>query len=199
MYKITYHLRSFVKEPEPYIHYLECQIRTITFKLICKLFRKRIIWGKNLKIQGWLSVRGPGTVVIGDNVTIGMTVTPWTYSDHAIIRIGNNVFLNGARFACKKKIDIGDDCIIGECRVMDTNFHSTDINRHHPDANVKTEAVEIADNVWIAPDCQILPGAKIGENSVIGINSVVTGEIPSNVMAAGHPAVVKKHLDESCK
>ena len=169
----------------------------MAFKLSCKLLRKRVVWGKNLRIQGWMSIRGPGYVTIGDNVTIGMTVTPWTYSSQAIIQIGHNVYLNGTRFACKKKIEIGDDCIIGESRIMDTNFHSTDIDRHNPDSYVKTEAVVVADNVWIAPDCQILPGARIGKNSVIGINSVVTGRIPANVMAAGHPAAVKKHLSAS--
>ena len=55
------------------------------------IIRKRTIWGKS-ENQGWLSVKGLGTVVIDDNVTIDMTVTPWAYSDHAIIRIGNNVF-----------------------------------------------------------------------------------------------------------
>ena len=169
----------------------------MAFKLSCKLLRKRVAWGKNLRIQGWMSVRGPGQVIIGDNVTIGMTVTPWTYSAQAIILIGSNVYLNGTRFACKQKIEIGDDCIIGECRILDTNFHSTDINRHDPNAYVKTEAVVVADNVWIAPDCQILPGVRIGRNSVIGINSVVTGQIPANVMAAGHPATVRKHLNTS--
>lgn len=42
----------------------------------------------------------------------------------------------------------------------------------------------------------ILPGVTIGDNTIIGAGSVVSKSIPSGVMAAGNPCVVKKIIDE---
>ncbi len=39
-----------------------------------------------------------------------------------------------------------------------------------------------------------MKNVEIGDNSVIGAGSVVTKSIPSNVIAAGNPAVVVKSL-----
>lgn len=41
----------------------------------------------------------------------------------------------------------------------------------------------------------ILPGVTIVEHTIIGAGSVVTKDIPSGVMAAGNPCVVKKIID----
>lgn len=42
----------------------------------------------------------------------------------------------------------------------------------------------------------ILPGVTIGDNSIIGAGSVVTRDIPSNVIAFGHPAEVQREITE---
>lgn len=176
----------------PFLHYF---LKTLVFKLNCILTRKNVTWGKNLRIQGKLSIKGNGNVYIGDNVTIGMTVTPWTYDKDAVIRISDNVFLNGTKFACKESISIGKNCMIGECRIFDTNFHSININRHDPSAYVKVEKIDISQNVWIAPDSVILPGVNICENSVVAICSVVTKNVPKNTLVAGNPAKIVKYLE----
>ena len=55
--------------------------------------------------------------------------------------------------------------------------------------------IEIGDNVWIGNRSIILPGVSIGKNSVIGAGSVVTKSIPSDYLAAGNPAELKKKLN----
>lgn len=57
------------------------------------------------------------------------------------------------------------------------------------------KSVTIGDNVWIGGGVKILPGAVIGSNVVIGAGSVVTGEIPSNVIAVGVPCKPIKEID----
>ena len=59
----------------------------------------------------------------------------------------------------------------------------------------KTDAVVIADNVWIGDSAIICKGVSIGENSIIGAGAVVVNSIPSNCIAAGNPAQVVKQLD----
>ena len=54
--------------------------------------------------------------------------------------------------------------------------------------------VKIGDNCWIGANSIILPGVTIGDMTVVAAGSVVTREIPSNVMVAGNPAIVKKRL-----
>ena len=41
----------------------------------------------------------------------------------------------------------------------------------------------------------ILKGVTIGENSIVAAGSVVSKDVPENVVVAGNPAVIVKHLD----
>ena len=59
-------------------------------RIWCRLRGIRFTAGRNLRIDGRLSLRGPGAVILGDNVRMGMTVTPWTYTADAVITIGDN-------------------------------------------------------------------------------------------------------------
>ena len=54
--------------------------------------------------------------------------------------------------------------------------------------------VHIGDNCWIGAGAIILPGVSIGNGSVVAAGAVVNKDVPDNVMVAGVPAVVKKHL-----
>jgi acetyltransferase-like isoleucine patch superfamily enzyme len=150
--------------------------------------------GRNLRIDGRLVLRGPGTVILGDNVRIGMTVTPWTYSPDAVISIGSDSFINGTSFGCHREIRIGARAILARASIMDTDFHSVEVDRHHADAPVRVAPVIIADNVWVGAQAGILPGTHIGQNSVVGFGAVCAGEFPANVVIAGNPAKVIKTL-----
>lgn len=146
--------------------------------------------GRNFRVEGTLNVRGPGQVIIGDDVTIAMHVTPWTHAAGATIRIGSNCFLNGTRFGCAKQITIGNDCILSDARIMDTHFHSIAADRWSPEASVRISPVTIGDNVWVAASTGILPGTSIGPNSVVAFGSICRGDIPANVIVGGNPARV---------
>lgn len=58
----------------------------------------------------------------------------------------------------------------------------------------KKAPVVIGDNVWIGANVTILPGITIGDYVVVAAGSVVTKDVPSGVLVAGVPAVVKKQL-----
>jgi acetyltransferase-like isoleucine patch superfamily enzyme len=161
-----------------------------------RLLGRRFTAGRNLRIDGRLVLRGPGTVVLGDNVRIGMTVTPWTYSADAVIRIGDDAFVNGTSFACAREIRIGHRAILGRSSIMDTDFHSLRADRHRAEAPIRVAPVVLADNVWVAAQVGILPGTRIGRNSVVGFGAVCAGVYPENVVIAGNPAKVIKTLTE---
>jgi acetyltransferase-like isoleucine patch superfamily enzyme len=162
---------------------LSCRVRGIRFQA-----------GRNLRIDGRLIIRGPGTVIFGDNVRIGMTVTPWTYDPAAVIFVGDGAFINGTGFGCQREIRIGPKAIIGRASIMDTDFHSLEIDRHRPDAPVRVAPVVLEENVWIGAQAGILPGTRIGRNSVVGFGAVCAGVFPANAVIAGNPARVIKTL-----
>ena len=162
--------------------------RGLLVRVSCRVRGVRFDAGRNLRVFGRLRIRGPGQVVFGDNVVVDMEVTPFTYADDAVIRVGNRCFLNGTRFGCARQITIGDDCILADARIMDTDFHSTAVDRHHSDAPVRVLPIVIEDNVWVAAAAGVLPGTHIGRDSVVGFGSVCSGRMESGFIFAGNPA-----------
>lgn len=57
----------------------------------------------------------------------------------------------------------------------------------------------IGDNVLIGANAVILEGVKIGNNSVVAAGAIVTHDVPDNVVVAGSPAKVIKHVDDKTK
>jgi acetyltransferase-like isoleucine patch superfamily enzyme len=190
-------IRRGLKNPTVAWGAVSARIRGRLFTYWCGLFRPRVRVGRNLILAGKLIIRGPGQVIIGDNVNVGMLVTPFTYSPGAVIRIGDAVFLNGTRFGCKERIDIGARSILGECRILDYDFHSVDPNHRNDAEHVKGSPISIGENVWITVQCIVQKGVTIGENSTITANSVVRSDIPADTIAGGNPAVIWKTLGKA--
>ncbi|MEO8195041.1 MAG: acyltransferase [Gemmatimonadales bacterium] len=165
-------------------------VRGHCYKAWYRLIGKQVTVGRNFRVFGSLRVRGKGRVVFGDDVVVLGHVTPWTYDKGARIVIGDQVMLGDTRFGCVHEIVIGRNCLLGRCRIMDTDFHSVRADRRFDDAPVRVAPVFIADNVWIGQDTGILPGTRIGENSVVSFGAVCVREYPSNVVITGNPARV---------
>jgi acetyltransferase-like isoleucine patch superfamily enzyme len=169
-------------------------VRGLWCRLGCRIRGVRFEAGRNLRIDGRLIIRGPGRVIFGDNVRVGLTVTPWTYGPTAVISIGSDSFINGTSFGCQREIRIGARAILGRASIMDTDFHSVEIDRHQAEAPVRVAPVVLDENVWVGAQVGILPGTRIGRNSVVGFGAVCTGVFPENVVIAGNPGKVVKTL-----
>ena len=173
------------------------RINVSYYKIKYKLTGQRIVWGKNVRITGKLIVSGPGKVIIGDNVFIdgsGQPVTPFTHSSDAQIVIGANSFLNGTRFGCVDRIEIGSNCLIAECNIIDTDFHPIDPDERLRDEAGKSGPVKIGSNVWVAGAAFILCQTTIGSDSTVGALSVVKGKFGDRSLIAGNPAKLIKIL-----
>jgi maltose O-acetyltransferase len=57
--------------------------------------------------------------------------------------------------------------------------------------------ITIGNNVWIGGSSVIGPGVTLGDNVVVGMGSVVTKSFPDNVVIAGNPARVIRHIEPS--
>jgi acetyltransferase-like isoleucine patch superfamily enzyme len=144
--------------------------------------------GRRLSIEGSLRLRGPGRVILGDDLIVDARTDIFTHSSQAVVFIGDRSFLNGTRFGCVREIRIGPGAILADARIMDTDFHSTHRNRRQKSARIQAAPVVIGENVWIAAGAAVLRGVTIGNDSVIAFGSVVTKDVPPGTIVGGNPA-----------
>jgi len=187
-------LKAAVQSPGRAISVLRALAKGHWCRTWCRLRGVRFEAGRNLRVFGTLSIKGPGLVRFGDDVVVDMIVTPWTYDSAATIEVGDGTFLNGTQFGCRHHIVVGANSILAAASIMDTNFHSVDIDRHDQTAHVKCAPVRIGANVWIAARAGILPGTTIGDNSVVGFGAVCSGEYPANALIVSPRATAVRQL-----
>ncbi|MBS1811559.1 MAG: acyltransferase [Acidobacteria bacterium] len=169
------------------IGWLKARWCLLSYRLRASVGGTRLMVGKRFSVLGRLRLRGAGQVIFGDDVIIGALTDIFTHDTDATVWVGHRSFLNGARISAVKLIEIGDDAIIADVRMMDTDFHSVSKRRQFKDAPVLVKPIHIKNNVWIAAGAAVLKGVTIGENSMIGFGSVVVKDIPANVVASGNP------------
>lgn len=131
----------------------------------------KFVIGKNSIVEQHVSVNTwHGAVVLGEGCSVGMSsiiVGPVQVDDFAVIAQGVYIF--------------------GENRELDSGgVRAAD--------HVTVKEVKIGRGSWVGSGVRIMPGVTIGEGCIIGAGSVVTGDIPSGVMAVGVPARVIKQL-----
>ncbi len=191
-------LKKAIRHPIKAIKYIVLRFWGEYYRVKYCVFMGKADIGSGLKVKPKLSIKGPGKVSIGKNVLIDGTshaVTLWTYHPDAEIIVGDNVFLNSTRFGCRKRIEIGDNSIIADCRILDTDFHSIYPERRNDPSSIRSSPIKIGDNVWVAMACIILPGVSIGDNSTIAAGSVVTEAVPNGSLSGGNPCRVIRRIE----
>lgn len=154
--------------------------------LIIGMHKKdQIVLGKNIDLYGCLSVGKKGKIIIGDYTGMGR---------RAVIQ-------------ALDKVEIGRfGYIAPDVLIFDSNHHSIYARDRMIDAlgaekgiyarNVATKPIKIGNHVWIGRRAMILKGVTIGDRSIVGANAVVTHDVPSDVVVAGNPAKIVKHIDQ---
>jgi acetyltransferase-like isoleucine patch superfamily enzyme len=164
---------------------------------------------KRIRLVGFPVIRNRGRIVFGEQVSLRSSahstamgvITPVVLNaltPQALIRIGDNVGISGAVICAKRSVQIGNRVLIGSGAVIcDTDFHSLD----HEIRGTSRDLAEAADApVCIGDDCfiggraMILKGVTVGARSVVGAGAVVVKNVPSDVVVAGNPARIVKHL-----
>jgi acetyltransferase-like isoleucine patch superfamily enzyme len=154
------------------------------------------------KYPGSKIVIGKGTTLIstslGNPAGINHPVVIATMSDHASILIGDNCGISGASIVSVKNINIGKSVKLGaNSNIYDTDFHVIDpIKRRKQKSILEADSlpVSIKDDVWVGAGSTILKGVNVSNGVVIGAGSIVTKNIGPNVIAAGNPARVIRHI-----
>jgi acetyltransferase-like isoleucine patch superfamily enzyme len=159
-------------------------------------WRRNVHLGPGLLGNGRLRISGPG------RVELGADVNAWSHAEvnrlittrpEAVIRIGRHARLNGCTIIAAERVEVGADCVLGSCEVLDHLPYSEPLaDRRLPG---RPQPVVIEDNVWIGGQVSVMPGVRIGRDTVVGIHAVVFEDIPSGVIVGGNPARVLRQLD----
>ncbi|MCD6425881.1 MAG: acyltransferase [Anaerolineales bacterium] len=172
---------------------------------------KGVKWGRGWRILGAPLIQrySGSSIQIGDRVILrswvsSNPVAPYhpvflsTRSAEAEIILGGDVGITGGSIIAAQRVEIGNRVLVGgNCLITDTDFHPLDKKeRMQEPKKINSRPVMIGDDVFIGTQSIILKGSSIGTGSIIGAGSVVSGKIPANVVAAGNPAVVIRHLDQ---
>jgi len=168
-------------------------LRGCYFRVKYRFTGQRVRIGRNFRVIGRLDIKGPGLVIFGDDCTVISSklapVTPYTNASQAVIQFGDRVVLNGTRFSCQHRIEIGSDSLLADARICDSDFHAVQPHgRHRWNTTAEAKAVHVGPNVWICAGAMVLKGVMIGADSVVGAGAVVTRSVPPATVAAGNPA-----------
>lgn len=147
--------------------------------------KNQIVFGKEIKLSGCLSVAKKGKIILGDYTMMGR---------RAVIQAHD-------------RIEIGRFGYIGpESWIQDSNNHSiyakdrmTDTlgaDRGIDGTNAVTKPIKIGNHVFIGRRAMVLKGVSIGDRSMVAAYAVVTHDVPPDVIVAGNPAKVVKQIDQ---
>lgn len=97
------------------------------------------------------------------------------------IIIGKNTYITRTTIACLDKIEIGENCILGEgLKIFDHNHEYTTEPFTVSKKEFNTAPIKIGNNVWTGANCIILKGVSIGNNVILGAGCVIHKDVPAN-------------------
>lgn len=139
----------------------------------CVLLQSAKRVGRNVRLNGDVTVSGINALEIGDNVDI---------NTNAWIRAEGGV-------------TIGSHTKISRNLVLYSTNHNWEGPRLPYDETVISKSVSIGQCVWIGMNVCITPGSSIGDGAIIGMGTVVSGEVPAGAILVGQKARVIGYRD----
>ncbi|SEG29478.1 acyltransferase [Vibrio hangzhouensis] len=119
------------------------------------------------------------TLSVGSNVDIGWQVT----------------------IAVSERVEIHDNVrIAGRCQLFGYSGHPLNAKQRaagDPDEPHRLGSIVLEKDVWLATGVTVQTGVTIGQGTIVAAGSVVTHDLPANVIAAGSPAKVVRHIDQT--
>ncbi len=175
------------------------------------LFRES---GRGVNFGRDVSLRCPGRMHLGDNVTIDDgcaldargTTAPGDFSigDRTLIardtvmlvkshylRIGSDCSIGSqCNLSGVSGIEIGDHCIIaGQCYFGGGRYRMALGQGPMVLQGLETKGpVKLGNDVWVGANVTVLDGVTIGDGAILAAGSVVTSDVAENAIVAGVPA-----------
>jgi acetyltransferase-like isoleucine patch superfamily enzyme len=144
--------------------------------------------GRDVRLAKFINLYG---CEIGDGTKIGTFVEIQKNS-----KVGRRCKISSHTFICEG-VTIEDQVFIGHgvTFINDSFPRATALNGElQTEADWKVEATLVKRGASIGSGATILSNVIIGENAIVGAGSVVTRDVPANVIVAGNPARLLRHI-----
>jgi acetyltransferase-like isoleucine patch superfamily enzyme len=153
--------------------------------------------GEGCVLEEGVLAFNPAYIFIGDDVYIGHRAI-LKGDTRGEMRISSGAWIGqDCFFHSAGGIRIGERAGIGPRVMVLTSTHEeTPPPAPIADAPLEFAPVEVGAGCDIGIGAILLPGARVGEGAQIGAGAVVTGEIPTGMVAAGVPARVLRRRGE---
>ena len=158
--------------------------------------------GSGFLMENLPYIVGTGRIALGDHVVFGGKVV-FMFGNRGAhtpeVAIGDHTFVgHSVSLSASDSIRVGEHCLIASgVQISDYDGHPVDAARRRAGEPTPPEGIRpvtIGNDVWIGSNAIILKGVSIGDRSVVGAGAVVTRDVPPDVVVAGNPARVVKHL-----
>jgi acetyltransferase-like isoleucine patch superfamily enzyme len=184
-------------------------LRTVFYKRLFKAAGKGLVIGRNV------TVRHPGRIVMGKNVTIddnalvdarGAGTGEFRLGDEVIvnrncmlkaktgtIRVGSRTNVgSNSLIVSYTGVTIGESVLIaGGCFLNGGGYPVDDTTRPMAEQGVVSAGpITIGNDVWIGTGAIVLDGVTIGDHAVVGAGAVVRRDVAQYDIVAGVPARV---------
>lgn len=164
-------------------------VRTLYDLVLSRTNQPRVAQYRRRVLRGVLGSLGEGC-----HFSVGMKfLNPERIHVADRCRFANSTILGGTG-----GISFGESCLIGFENIFLTRSHRYDrMDVPVWDQGYATAPISLGDDVWTGCRVIVLPGVTIGAHTIVGAGSIVTGDLPSGVIAAGVPARVVRERRQS--
>jgi UDP-2-acetamido-3-amino-2,3-dideoxy-glucuronate N-acetyltransferase len=145
--------------------------------------------GRDVKLSKFINLYG---CEVGDETKVGAFVEVQKNAT-----IGKYCKISSHTFICEG-VTIEDNVFVGHGVTFINDSYpraTTAAGQLQTEADWKVERTLVKKGASIGSGATILSSVSIGENAIVGAGSVVTKDVPPNVIVAGNPAKILRHID----
>ena len=181
-------------DPQEAFTFILSLVRGKLFTLKTKVFSPRIKLGSQLRLRSKIHIKGPGQVIIGNNVTADISFlripSIITHTKESCVIIGDGTYLGGTRISCVGKVEIGEEGLFGSTTIIDSDVIPTDYTTIDDQWQKQhVSPIKIGSHFWAGTNAFILKGSEIGNECVLGAGAMVFGKTyPEKSLLIGNPA-----------
>lgn len=186
--------RKAKADPTEAFFYIMSLIKGKLFTLKTKTLQPNIQIGISFRARSKIIIKGPGKVIIGDNVTVDLSFlripSIVTHTRESCVTIKKGTYLGGTRISCVGSITIGEEGLCGSSTIIDSDIipaPNTIIDSHWLKRHA--DPIRIGNHFWAGTNAFILKGAQLGDECVLGAGGVVYNKtFPDRSLLIGNPA-----------